>query len=228
MIQPTCSRRTFLNFGVASGVCALSGFGSASAMAREPMAIKPFAHSRTVSSFAAAFACFQDDMPRRLLRAFDAEFARGDVAPDAPEIDRKRAEFFAWLALRHIAPHALRRAGYDGLAANCGKQSDLSEGAAAAACSQHTIGMQYAYSETPRLAGLAYGASAHAATAAFYAGCEDIETVVMAGEFCARALIGGFFYDDDIDIADAVWVWEFAAGAMNAAIELQVGGTEPG
>jgi len=109
----------------------------------------------------------------------------------------------------------LRRAGYHALATDCENQSDLWNGMLASAGAQHTIGKEYAYGGTPPLASLAYGASAHAATCAFYAGHDDIEAVIETGNYCARALLELL-----LEKAEAAGIWEFAVRAINTAINL--------
>lgn len=167
------------------------------------------------------FFC-EDAMPIVLSSAIEAELARTDVPPDSEAEERRRGEFFAWLTVRVIAPAYLRRAGYDHLAAGCEEQSDLWNGMLASATAQHTFGKQYAYSSTPRLGSFAYGASAHASTAAFYAGHEDIQVVIETGNYCARALLEGFSYEDTAP-ADGARIWDFAVRAINASVELDAG-----
>jgi hypothetical protein len=158
-------------------------------------------------------------MPNVLVSAIETELSHIVVQHDSEAEERRSAEFFAWLTVRVIAPAYLRRAGYDQLAANCENQSDLRDEAHPSSTAQHTIGKQYAYSRTPRLASFAYGASAHASTAAFYAGHEDIETVIETGHYCARALLEGFSYKD-ASPADAAQIWAFAVRAINADLQL--------
>jgi hypothetical protein len=219
MTQPALDRRTFLAFGVAGGIGALGAFGACGTVPDRPIVLKPFAHSRTVSSFAEGLFFCEDAMPLPLRRLIEAELARTDVVPEAPPQERERAAFFAWLAVRNIAPRALRRAGYEALAMGCENQRDFAPGDAAAVA-QHTIGREHRDCRVmPRRASLAYGASAHASTCAFYAGHEDIAVVVETGHYCARALLAGSFYDDEIDAAGATWTWNFAAMAINAALD---------
>lgn len=218
MIQPAVDRRTFLTSGFAGGLCTLSGFSARGAMRDGPIALMPFAHSRTVSGFAGGLFLCEDAMPTPLRRVLEAELTRTDVTPDAPGQERERAAFFAWLAVRNIAPRALRRAGYEALAVGCENERRFAPGGAAAVA-QHTIGREHRGRKImPRLASRAYGASAHASTTAFYAGHEDIKVVVQAGDPCANALINCCFDDDEIEPADALWIWDFAAMAINAAI----------
>lgn len=212
------ARRSLLTFGLTAGVCALGDVGRRGP-APEPMfVLKPFARYRTVRSFAGCLLFYDEEMPLPLRRAIDAELDRADAVPATPAQERQCAEFFAWLAVRSIAPRALRRAGYDALAADCEKQLIPGNGGGACSVAQHTIGTQYAYSSSePPLAVLAYEASARASTAAFYAGHEDIAVVTQTGCCCAEALLGGSFYDNDIDTAEASWLWGFAATAINTA-----------
>ena len=161
---------------------------------------------------------YDEEMPLPLRRAIDAELDLADVVPETPTQERQCAEFFAWLAVRSIAPRALRRAGYDALAADCENQPIPSNGGSACSIAQHAIGTQYACSLEPPLAALAYDASAHASTAAFYAGHEDIAVVTQTGCFCAYALLHGSFYDYDIDMVEASWLWDFAVTAINTAV----------
>jgi len=56
--------------------------------------------------------------------------------------------------------------------------------------------------------------------AEFYAGHEDIGVIAEAGHYCANALLDGSFYDDDVVVTDAAWIWNFAAMAINTAIGL--------
>jgi hypothetical protein len=68
----------------------------------------------------------------------------------------------------------------------------------------------------PRLAGSTYGACAHAATAAFYARAEEIETVTETGHYCARALLQSIG-DEDADVTEPPWIWDFAVSTINTA-----------
>ncbi|AGK58679.1 hypothetical protein HYPDE_35038 [Hyphomicrobium denitrificans 1NES1] len=237
------NRRTFITSGVAGGLWALGGFGALGAAREMPIVLKPFAHSRTVTTFAQGlfdhwhFADETDFPPLRQM--IEAEFiqtgtpniydwdyrpATGPAPQDseADKIERRSAAFFARLAIEHIAPCALRRAGFEQMAA------DVASGVLAPAAAQHTIGAADAArcraagapSPMPTLESSAYGASAHASTTAFYAGHQEIDVVAQTGYFCARALLDAFSYDDDIVIADTAWIWDFAAMVINAAIDL--------
>jgi hypothetical protein len=158
-------------------------------------------------------------MPIAIQRAIDAELSTSKASDKIPD-ERACAEFFAWLAVRRFAPRALRQAGYHQLAGNCETQSDLWNGMIASATAQHTIGREYRdVLITPR----AYGACAHAATAAFYAGVEEMETVVQTGEYSARALVSPLPEEDegDIDSCEAQWIWEAAVTTINAAIDIR-------
>lgn len=216
------NRRHVVAGGLAAALGACSGFRPLRAAVAAPLFPRSFAGSRTVSSFASGLFFCEDVMPIALIRAIEAELARMDVPPDSEAEERRRAEFFAWLTVRVIAPDYLRRAGYDNLAVDCSRQTDLWKAMLASATAQHTIGKQYAYSSTPRLASFAYGASAHASTAAFYAGHKDIQVVIETGHYCARALLEGFSYEDTLP-ADAAQIWDFAVRAINSALELESG-----
>jgi hypothetical protein len=65
----------------------------------------------------------------------------------------------------------------------------------------------------------AYGASAYASSAASHAAYSEIDCVHQTGWFCAHSLLGASFYDD-VAVENPTEVWNFAAAAMNAAIEL--------
>lgn len=216
------NRRHVLAGGLAVALSACGGFGPLHAAVAAPVFPRSFAGSRTVSSFASGLFFCEDAMPLTLSSAVEAELGRTALQHDSEAEERRRAEFFAWLTVRVIAPAYLRRAGYDHSAVRCEEQTDLSNGMLASATAQHAIGKQYAYSSTPRLASFAYGASAHASTAAFYAGHEDIQVVVQTGNYCARALLEGFSYED-ASPADAARIWAFAVRAINAAVELGSG-----
>ena len=71
----------------------------------------------------------------------------------------------------------------------------------------------------PPLASSAYGASAHASTAKFYAGHENIETVVDAGKHCAWALLLPL-EEEYPDVFETTWIWNFAVKAINVATDL--------
>jgi hypothetical protein len=121
-----------------------------------------------------------------------------------------------------IAPRALRRAGYEDLAVACENERDFLPGGAAA-MAQYLIGREPRSSVImPPLAQLACGASAHTSTCAFYSGLPQIESVVESGRYCATALLQPIDVDeaDDVDFAEAVWIWDFAVQAINAAIVL--------
>lgn len=221
-MQPALDRRTFLIFSLVGGLLCWAPSAPAGTVPDRPIVLKPFAGSRTISSFASGLFFCEDAMPISLNRAIEAELDRTALQHDSEAEERRRAEFFAWLTVRVIAPAYLRRAGYDHAAVRCEEQSDLWNGMLASATAQHAIGKQYAYSSTPRLASFAYGASAHASTAAFYAGHEDIKVAIQTGHYCARALLEGFSYEDSSP-ADAAQVWAFAVRAINAAVALEAG-----
>lgn len=217
-MSPIPNRRHFLAGGFAA-LYACGGFSSLHTALARPVLLRSFAGNRTASSFASCLFRYEDVMPNALVSAIETELSHIVVQHDSEAEERRSAEFFAWLTVRVIAPAYLRRAGYDQLAADCENQSDLRDEARPSATAQHTIGKQYAYSLTPRLASFAYGASAHASTATFYAGHEDIETVIETGHYCARALLEGFSYED-ASPADAAQIWAFAVRAINADLQL--------
>ena len=72
----------------------------------------------------------------------------------------------------------------------------------------------------PPLASCAYGACAHAATAALYA--RDVAAVAEAGHYCARALLDAFYYDDELVVPNTGWLWNFAAATINEAVNFSV------
>lgn len=242
MMQPAPDRRTFLTFGLAAGLSALGSFDAHATMPDGTIALKPFAHSRTVTTFAQGlfghwhFADETDFPPIRQM--IDAEFIRTSTPniyyweyrpatgpalkdSDADRIERRRAAFFARLAVEYIAPRALRHAGFEQMAA------DVASGVLAPAAAQHTIGA--AAAARCRAAGApwlmpifescAYGSSAHASSAAFYADLPEIDSVHQTGWFCAAALLAASFYDD-VAVENPNEVWNFAATAINTAIVL--------
>jgi hypothetical protein len=226
MIQSTPNRRQFMATGLAVALYGLSGFKACAAALEGPIFPRPFAGSRSVSTFASGLF-FGDNgvMPVALSRAIEAELTRTDIPPDSFAEERRRAGFFAWLAVRHLAPLALRRAGFSELALDCEKQSDLWNGMLASATAQHAIEKWHAAANPiprpmVRLADFAYGTSAHAATAAFYAGHEDINVVMDTGTYCARALLEPFSYED-AKPAEAEWIWGVAVTAINIAIGIR-------
>ncbi len=83
MTQPTLHRREFLTTGFAVSALALSGFGARGATIGRRILPRPFAGSRTISSFASGLFRSEDDMPVELRRAIDAELARTDVPVDS-------------------------------------------------------------------------------------------------------------------------------------------------
>src|SRR5258706_9388698 len=120
MIKSALNRRQFLTASLAGALSAASGLNATSGAALEGKIFpRPFAGSRTVASFASGLFFCEDVLPLTLSRAIEAELARTDVALDSLAEERQRAEFFAWLAVKCIAPRALRRAGYEALAAGC-------------------------------------------------------------------------------------------------------------
>ena len=218
-MKSALNRRRFLASGLAGALCAISG-SSVSAALAGGMFSRPLAGSSVVSSFASCLFLFEDQMPLALRRAIDTELDGIDVTPGKFADERPRAEFFAWLAVRCIVPLNLRRAGYDALAVDCQNQNDLWNASLASAGAQHTIGKEHRGCRLmPRLAGSAYGACAHAATAAFYARAEEIETVTETGHYCARALLQSIG-DEDADVTEALWIWDFAVSVINTAAGL--------
>jgi len=223
MIQSTLHRRQFLAAGIAAAALALWGTSASGGVNSEVRIFpRPFAGSRTISGFADELL-FTDEllhaenkMPLVLRRAIEAELARTDAPLDNLAKERCQAEFFAWLAVRTIAPRTLRRAGYETLAAGCENVRDFRPGSSSAmAVAQHTIGREFSSVSMPRLAHFAYGASAHASTYAFYAGDDEIEVALRTGEYCARALVQPFSWEDADDIETAR-IWGFAVAAINA------------
>lgn len=223
MVHSTLHRRQFLTVGVAATTLGLSAFGALGATLEGRIFPRPFAGSRTISSFASELLWSrllrsEDNMPLTLSRAIDAELARTDAPADSVAEERSQAEFFAWLAMRLIAPRTLRRAGYEALAAGCENEPSLRPGGAAAEA-QHTIGREFRSLPTPRLASFAYGASAHTSTCGFCAGHDRIETVTQTGTCLARVLVTPFAYED-ANAADSAWIWNFAVAAINATTDL--------
>lgn len=222
MIQPTLHRRQFLTASIAASALALSGFNARRATLEGSIFPRPFAGSRTISSFASGLFWSEDDMPLALSRAIDAELARTDVPAESVAEERCQAEFFAWLAMRVIAPRTLRRAGYEALAAGCENERDFQPGGAAAVA-QHTIGREFRSSPImPRLASFAYCSSAHTSTCTFYVGHDQLETVIQTGTYLARALLAPFSHED-ANAADSAWIWSFAVATINAAADLSRG-----
>ena len=218
-MQPRIDRRTLLTIGMASSLYTIGGFRGHAALPDSPIALQPFAHSRTVTSFAKELLFQRDDMPRALRQAMTVGLERTDVVADLPAQERQRAAFLAWVAVRNIAPSALRRAGNEAQAAECEQQVCLSKGMIAAAGAQHAIGKKYAGSGLmPPLASCAYGACAHATTAALYARNGDVAAVAEAGHYCARALLDASFYDAEMVVPNTGWLWNFAAVTINEAV----------
>lgn len=156
-------------------------------------------------------------MSPTLRQAIEAELARTDMARETTAQEREHAAFFARLAVRNIAPRALRRAGYEQMAVDLANERRFPEMA------QHTVECQDAQGNPrpgvmSRLENCAYGACTHASRAEFYARYDDMGLVFDTGRVCARALLTASFYDDDIVSED---VWDFAARAINAAIDLR-------
>jgi len=116
MIQSGLNRRQFLTTGLAGALSAMSALNACGAALEAKIFPRPFAASRTVSSFASGLFFCEDAMPLILRRAIEAELDRTVVVPDSPADEHLQAEFFALLAVKCIAPFALRRAGYDRLA----------------------------------------------------------------------------------------------------------------
>jgi hypothetical protein len=221
MTLPVSDRRQFLTFGLAGLVCSASGFDAGAASHKGKVFPLPFAGSRTVSSFASGLFFVDERVPPELRHAIQVELDRIDVRPDAHADERRRAEFFAWLAVRRIAPRYLRRAGYEALVIECEKQADLRGGAPARA--QQTIGIEHrdrASRWSPRISA-AYGACAHASTATFYAGLDEMRWVAETGNYCARALVECLSVENP-DPAEQAWVWDFAVNAINDAVAVSI------
>lgn len=215
MILPVLHRRQFMSAGIAAFTLVLSGPCAFGATPEEQVFPRPFAGSRTISGFASGLFWSEDDMPPALIRAIDAEFARTNETADSAAAERRQAELFAWLAMRVVAPRTLRRAGYAALAAACESERDLRPGGAAA-LARYAIGREFRSSRTPRLAEIAYGASAHTSMCAFYASHEEMEVVAETGTYLARALLEPFSYQD-ASAAEPAWIWNFAVATLNAA-----------
>lgn len=134
--------------------------------------------------------------------------------------ERSSAKLFASLAMRVIAPRTLRFAGYEALAAACENERDMRPGGAAAVA-QHTIGRDLTADPLDRLRGSAYGACADTSTCVFYAGCDEIETVIQTGLYCARALMRTFGDEDEEDASaeESEWIWNRAVASINLAAD---------
>lgn len=173
---------------------------------------RPFAESRAIRSFAEGLLGAFDGVPAALRLSIEAELDRSDgVSGDAGH-ERLRARFLARIAVGHIAPQALRRAGYARLA------GEVSSGAICPSFAQHRIGRQYSgVGVMPALPSIAYGACAHASVADFYANRDDIDVAVSAGKHCAWALIGPLSYPE---FAATARVWDFAMETIGAAIDV--------
>lgn len=210
MHQTALDRRTFMAFGLAGGLGAIGGFG---ALAGGPVALKPFAHSRTVLGFARFL--LSDATPRTLRETIEAELARTDGTSAIPALEREHAMFFARLAVWNIAPRALRAAGYETLAANCERQTCLSHARRELGRARTAIGWPPARLRDADVP--AHAACHDAALTASLVGEEDIGVVVRTGGFCGRTLFIGSMYDKD---TDPDRFWKFGAMAINAAIHL--------
>lgn len=221
MIRSLLLRRQFLSSSIAALMLPLSGPCARGATSSGGIFPRPFAGSDTISSFASGLFWAEEKMPPALNRAIDAELARTNVPADGVAAERYRAEFFAWLAMRVIAPRTLRRAGYEALAVGCEDERELRPGGAAAVA-QNTIGREFCRSPMPRLARIAYGATAHTSTCRFYASHQKMETVAGTGTYLARALLEPFS-ENDPSAADSAWIWNFAVAAINAMTDLSAG-----
>jgi len=230
------NRRTFLTSGAAGSLCALSGLGAHAPSFNGP-ALEPFARSPTVITYDHWHFADETDFPP-LRQVIDAELfqtgtpniyyweyrqATGPAPKDSAsdKIERRRATFFARLAVEYIAPRALRRAGFEQMAA------DVVSGALVPAGAQHTIGAANATrcraagapSPMPALEMCAYGASGHASSAVFYATSSEVDVVHQTGWFCGAALLAASFYDDAA-VENPADVWDFAERAINAAMAI--------
>ena len=226
MILRTSRRREFLSASIAASAIALGGLGRGSATFERGIFPRTFAGSRTVTSFATGLLFAEENMPLALTRWIDAELARTDVQLHSHAQERRQAEFFGWLAIHVVAPRALRRAGYEDLAVGCEKARDLRPGGAASGA-QHTIGREFRSSLFSPRVQVAYGASAHASTCAFYATHDEIATVFEAGHYCARAIVETFCCEDP-EAAETAWSAGFAVAAINKAIEIGMTDEGPG
>jgi hypothetical protein len=176
---------------------------------------RPFAGSRTVSGFTLALFSCEDLMPWTLGRAIEDELRRSDVALDSDAEERRRAAFLARLTVEALAPFALRRAGYLRMAA------DVASGTLPPAAAEHTIGREHVGKGIMlRPPASAYSASAHAATAAFYAAHQDIDVVIQTGRYCASALLAPLepLIEDEVDAAEPTGVWNCAVRTINRAM----------
>jgi len=234
MSEADLDRRRFLASGLAGGVLAWAGPGVYGALPEGPMLLKPFTHSPTVSLFAhGMFWCGGGNPP--LLLEIEAQLERagnpidryelwrpaadtGALQPDRPVTasEHQRAAFFARLAVEHLAPRALRHAGYEEMAV------DVASGALDPAEAQHMIGRQYRDCSVmqPLPASGAYGTCAHASTTALRAAHRELGEVAQAGYYCARALESVLCLGDEDVLPDDARVWDFAARAINLAIDL--------
>lgn len=221
----------------------MGGFDARAAAPDGQIVLKPFVDSPTVTTFAQGlldhwyFGNEADFPPLRQM--INAEFVRTGVSnlyhweyrpaagpvlngSETDKIERRRAAFFTRLAVEYIAPRALRRAGLEQMAA------DVASGVVAPAAAQHAIGAANAVrcqaagapSPMPALESCAYGTSAHASTAAFYATLPEIDCVHQTGWFCAQALLHASFCDD-VAVENPADIWNFAAATINAAIGLR-------
>src|SRR5262249_32105885 len=154
------------HFLATGAVCALGGVGvQGAALESGIFPLRSVVASSTVSCFASRLLSCEDVLPPISRGAI--ELARADLTPCTLAKERRCAEFFALLAVRRIAPRALRRAGYDALALLCESQPDLGGALFAADAARQTIGTEHGWSTLPPLASVAYAVSEHAGMAAF-------------------------------------------------------------
>jgi hypothetical protein len=220
MFNPELTRRGVLGVGLLGALAAARALDWTGTALAAPPFVRPLACSPTVSYFASALLQYEREFPATFLDAIEHEIERSDVPRDSADIERRRSEYFAWLAVRVIAPHYLRRAGYDDFAAECETQSSLDTARLVAASAQHAIGKQYSHTKvTPREAQFAYGASARTCTSASYACNPDMKVASEAGHFCARALLETFSYED-APPAEIAAIWHFALQSMNTALQM--------
>jgi hypothetical protein len=228
VVKSIMNRRHALLAALALPLTSITNFSARSQPRQSTYFPRPFAGSRTVVAFATELIAFDYLMPIALNRAIHVELTRPIARRDSFEDELRRAKVFSFFAIKTIAPHHLRRAGYEEQAAACESVTVMVEGGRAAADAQHTIGTEMRnVLFMPPLLDSAYDASAHACNSTvnektlIHAGAQRTEWVAMSGWHCAHALNASIYaIEENGDLSELAWVLEAMVSVINRAMRV--------
>lgn len=204
--------------GLASAICPPAFAGVPNIPASREWFVRPFSSSLTVTRFVLEIWWYYELLPSDLMEAISSELERTDVTPDSLDIERKRAEFFADLAVHVIAPHYLRMDGFEELAASCENERDLKRAGRNACLAQHAVARLFRRPlHEEQLIPFSTDPCSHAAHAVWVIENENPNFVASAGMHCGRAIFGVFRSEDPTEVDFQMYL-NMALKAANTAL----------